>query len=150
MALRNRLLNRWTVGQVRAVRSRQGIAVVELALALPLLLLVFVITVDFARAFYNAQVVTDCARSTAVFASNPDVSDKTSYESAVEFGMKCGEGLEPPPSIAIRQVTDGEIHYVDVTVTQDFQLILPFVFKSQYKLSHTARSRLYPSAVEDL
>ena len=136
--------------RVNAAHSRRGIAVVELALVLPLLLLIFVVTVDFARIFYNAQVVSDCARSTALFASNPDLSDKTTYESAVEFGLKCGESLQPPPTIEIRQITEAEIHYVEVTVTQNFRLIVPFTFSSQYPLSHKARARLYPSAVEDL
>ena len=46
----------------RAARCRRSaVAVVELAVLLPLLMLLFVMTVDFARVFYFSLTLTNCA-----------------------------------------------------------------------------------------
>ena len=50
---------------------RRGAAVVELALLLPFLTFLLLITIDYCRLFYYSQVVTNCARNGAVFASDP-------------------------------------------------------------------------------
>ena len=83
------------VREYRLFESRRGAAVVEFALVLPLLLIIFVAAVDFARVFYNAQVLTDCARTAALFAANPDLADRTSYESVVELAQSCVADLAP-------------------------------------------------------
>src|SRR5204863_18342 len=52
-------------------RSRRGVAVVELAVLLPLLVMIFLITVDFARVFYFSLTLTNCARAGALYACDP-------------------------------------------------------------------------------
>lgn len=47
--------------------SERGSALVELAVSLPLLVLIFVGTVDFGRVFYTAIALTDAARAGAQF-----------------------------------------------------------------------------------
>lgn len=122
----------------------------ELALVLPFLLTIFVVSVDFARVFYTAQVIADCARTTALFAANPDLADKTSYETPLALGLQYAKDLQPQPTISFANGTDGESNkYVEVTVSQDFKLICPFLFQSHYNITRTARARLFPSALEE-
>ena len=132
----------------RLCEARQGAAVVEFALVLPLLLIIFVAAVDFARVFYNAQVLTDCARTAALFAANPDLADRTSFESVVELAEACVADLDPKPTFSLTSGTDSRSHaYVEATVSQSFTLVCPFVFQSQYQITRTARAYLYPSAL---
>jgi Flp pilus assembly protein TadG len=53
-----------------AAASARGAALVELAMSLPLLLLVFVITIDFARVFYVSIELTNAARAGAQYGSS--------------------------------------------------------------------------------
>lgn len=130
---------------------RKAAAAVELAMLLPFLLIIFVAAVDFGRVFYNAQVITDCARTTALFVANPDLSDQTVHESAMDLAMQYVKDLKPQPSVNITTGVDGLSHaYVEVTVSQDFALISPLAFRSHYNLARTARARLYPAAIDEL
>jgi Flp pilus assembly protein TadG len=51
-------------------RSEHGAALVELAVSLPVVLLVFVITIDFARVFYLSIALTNAARAGAQYGSS--------------------------------------------------------------------------------
>jgi Flp pilus assembly protein TadG len=53
----------------RPCRSEAGAALVELALALPVVVVVFVATIDFARVFYTSMALTDAARAGAQYGS---------------------------------------------------------------------------------
>ncbi len=131
-------------------QARRAVAVVELALVLPLLLIILVVAVDFARFFYNAQVITDCARTAALFSANPDLADKVPHETAVDLALKCAQDLRPQPNIEIVRGKDNlSQEYFDATVTQTVTLVFPLAFQSQYVISRTARARLHPSALED-
>src|SRR3954453_1086869 len=55
----------------RLIRSERGAALVELALSTPLLVVMIVGAVDFARAFYTAMELTNAARAGAQYAANP-------------------------------------------------------------------------------
>lgn len=47
--------------------SRRGAAEVELAVILPVLVLLFVVAVDYARVFHYALTVANCARNGALY-----------------------------------------------------------------------------------
>src|SRR5687767_1445455 len=86
--------------------QRRGAAAVEFALVLPLLLVLTVAAVDFARVYHYSQIVTDCARTGAMFASNPDVADPSPYETAEEAALAGAASLKPAPTVEIAQGTD--------------------------------------------
>ena len=131
-----------------AADGRKAVAVVELALVLPLLLILFVIAVDFSRVFYNAQVITDCARTAALFASNPDLSDKIAYEDATELALQCAQDLKPLPTVTISRGQDSlSQEYVEAVVTQQFELSFPVMLQRTFLITRTARARLHPSAL---
>jgi Flp pilus assembly protein TadG len=54
----------------RRWRSEAGGALVELAIALPVVIVVFAATIDFARVFYTAMALTDAARAGAQYGSH--------------------------------------------------------------------------------
>jgi len=130
--------------------NRPGAAAVELAVLIPFLFFLFVGSVDLARFFYNSQVIAECARATAQFGSNPNLSDKTKYESAVEFGKVLLQDLSPPPTISISHGTDGLMNrFIDVEVQQQLQLVCPVFLKSGLTITKKSRAMLSPSAIDE-
>lgn len=59
----------------RSRRRKRGVATVEFALALPLLLLFFAIAADYSRLFWCKQVIISCAYNGAIYASRADLAD---------------------------------------------------------------------------
>jgi Flp pilus assembly protein TadG len=136
---------------VAAQKKRNGAAAVELAVVLPLLLLLFAVGVDFARVYYFAQIVSNGARVGALYASNPDVADRTPYETTQE-AMRASLGdLQPEPNITIGEGLDKLGHrYAEVTVQYKYRPVTRFAgLRSSQPLTSTARARLYPAAVVD-
>jgi len=137
---------------VNATRNqRNGAAVVELAAVLPLLLLLFAAGVDFARVYYFSQVISNGARVGAVYASNPDVADRSPYETAEEATRAALKDLKPQPDVNITQGSDslGNPH-AEVKVQYNFRPLTRFAgLPSVQVLTGTARARLYPAAVID-
>jgi Flp pilus assembly protein TadG len=82
--------------------ERWGAAAVELAVLLPLLTFLFVITVDFARIFYYAQVIENCARNGAIYESNLTTA-QSPYASLQNAALADAAGLSPQPTGMTRQ-----------------------------------------------
>ena len=60
---------------MKRIRSERGVALIETALTLPLLLLVTIGAVEFGRAYQTWQVLTNAAREGARIAVLPGVTD---------------------------------------------------------------------------
>ena len=79
----------------------RGAALVELALVLPLLLLIMVGTIDFGRAFRTAMVVTNAARAGAQYGSQYYSATDTAGMVAASDAVLTANGLSSgPPSDA--------------------------------------------------
>jgi Flp pilus assembly protein TadG len=130
---------------IRRLRASQGAAVVELALALPLLLFLFVVSVDFARVYYSAQIVSDCARTGALYAANPDLGDKSYAETMEQQILANTTDLSPPPTVTVVYGKDTLGNdYVDVTVSYQFKVIMSYVGIPPYiDITRSSRARLY-------
>jgi Flp pilus assembly protein TadG len=142
------------------VLRREGIATVELALLLPFLCFLFVISVDFARVFYFAVTVQNCARNGAYYASNyPNTSyiytDIYGYTSLNDAILRDAGNLSPAPTytVAYSSSPDGPFTltsapsttpYVKVTVNWTFQTITnypevpPIVYLSRSSVMQVA------------
>ena len=72
------------------VRSQRGAALLEMALTLPLLLLVCVCILEFGRAYQTWQVITNAAREGARIAVLPGMDD-TAVRSRVQQYMTIGQ-----------------------------------------------------------
>jgi Flp pilus assembly protein TadG len=124
--------------------SRRGTAVVELAVLLPLLLLLFVITVDAARIFHFSLTLQNCARAGALYASDPHVADESPFASVEEAALADAQSLNVEPTITQTSGTDASGHpYVDVTAACTFQTITGFSgIAQEMNLARSVRMRI--------
>ena len=107
-----------------ANEGRKAVAAVELALLLPLLTLLFVAAVDFARIFYYAQLIESCARNGALYACDPKAPAYNLYSSVQEAALADVSSLNPQPTVSSTTGIDSAGNdYVAVTVTWPFKPI---------------------------
>jgi Flp pilus assembly protein TadG len=130
----------------RARSPRQGAAAVELALLLPFLAFLFLIGVDFARAFRNQLVVTNCARNGAIYASTDPTHavDTTGIQAAA---LVDAPDLNPTPNVSSTTGTDASGNpYVQVTVTWSFLTFGSYSGLSDpITISRTVQMRVAPA-----
>ena len=85
-------------------RGEAGAALVELAIALPLLVVILVGTIDFGRAFRTAMIVTNAARAGAQFGSRSvAASGDTSGMQNVADAVLAANGMTTGPASAASQ-----------------------------------------------
>jgi Flp pilus assembly protein TadG len=130
----------------RTTHDRQGTAAVELAVLLPFLAFLFAIAVDFARVFYFSQIVENCARQGALYASDPKAPASNLYTSVTNAALADASNLSPQPTVASTTGTDGAGNgYVAVTVNWTFHTITSFPgVPSSVNLSSTVQMRSAP------
>jgi Flp pilus assembly protein TadG len=123
-------------------RAREGAATVELALLLPFLCFLMVIAIDYARVFYFAVTVQNCARNGAYYASNyPNnnrlYNDVYGYTNLNDAVLRDASNLSPAPTYTVRYAVSANGPftlteeptaggYVQVTVNWQFQSITRF------------------------
>jgi Flp pilus assembly protein TadG len=95
--------------------EERGAALVEFALALPLLLVVFAGIVDFGFAFQRYEVVTNAAREGARLASLPGYDDQTAVDNRVRAYVM--EGLNISSSNLGANMPSGAVTLTDSTMT---------------------------------
>ncbi len=131
----------------RRIRDpRQGVAATELALLLPLLCFLFVITVDFARVFYFDLTVENCARCGAIFGGRHPLS-------AIDTAGIAAEAQKDAGNLDLTQMTvtssvDNSLAptVVTVTVTYPFSTITNYPFvPSSMTLSRTVTALVAPA-----
>lgn len=110
--------------RLRRLRARRGVAAVELALLLPLLALLFVLAVDFARIFYYSIIVTNCARNGAIYGCQ----DPTRALDTAGIDTAAKKDATNLPSVTVTSAADSNTTptYVDVTVSYPFSTITRF------------------------
>jgi Flp pilus assembly protein TadG len=113
--------------------------VVELAVLLPFLVLIFIITIDFARVYYFSLSLTNCARAGALYASDPTTADESPFASAQAAALADATNLSPQPTITSTSGIDSQGRaYVSVTAKYTFQTITGFPgIPSQVPLQRT-------------
>lgn len=95
---------------IRFCRATDGAQIVELAVSLPLLTLMFVGTYDFGQAFNLKQKLAGASREGARFAANQNMSDLSTTSTACST-LAAG----PPASIcAVRDVIDSYLSAASV------------------------------------
>lgn len=89
--------------------KQNGVALVEFALVLPLLLLLTFITTEFGRALYQYNILTKSVRDAARYLSTQTPGDTTKYSIAknlVVYGNPAGSGTPLAIGLSIAQVPD--------------------------------------------
>ena len=126
---------------VRKRTVRKGAQVVELAILLPFIALMFVIAVDWARVFYYSIAVRNCARNGALYLSQQQSAKTTSspytdsgyvnlYVNAASpvtaAALADAPDLTPTPTVTSASGSDSHGSYVEVTVSYPFQTVTGF------------------------
>jgi hypothetical protein len=124
-------------------KPRQAAAAVELALLLPVLVFLLVISTDFARLFYPFETITNCARNGAMWMCDP-VAQSTSKYATVDAAARADATNLDPSLLTISSTSgvgsDGN-PYVQVTATYQFPLITTYLGFNTQTLSRTVRMR---------
>lgn len=125
-------------------REQRGAAVVELAVLLPLLIFLFVISVDFARVYYFSVTLTNCARAGALYASDPTTASESPFANVTEAALADATNLSPAPTVASTEGTDqyGQ-RYAEVTVRHTFRTLTGFPgVPNEVNLARTVRMNI--------
>jgi Flp pilus assembly protein TadG len=127
-------------------RSRPATAAVELAVLLPFLMFLFLITVDWSRIFYYSVVIENCARQGALYESDPVAIGYSPYADVTSAALADAQDLQPQPTVTTASGVDSANNpYVDVTVTWQFATVTNYPgIGSGVTLSRTVRTRVAP------
>ncbi|HTU21568.1 MAG TPA: TadE/TadG family type IV pilus assembly protein [Gemmataceae bacterium] len=139
--------SRWCLSAAVCQPARRGSAAVELALLLPLLGLLFLITVDFARLYYHYSIVTNCARNGALYGSDPTSSSESPYADVTAAALADAPDLSPQPTVSSANGTDSSGNpYVEVTVVYPFTTISSYPgLSNPINLTRTVQMRVAPA-----
>jgi Flp pilus assembly protein TadG len=112
----------------RKAFSRRGAAAVELAILLPILTLMFVIVVDYARVYFFSQTVENCARAGALYASDDAAAAISPYLTVQAAAQAEAPNLSPHPTVPAPVTGNDEAGnaYVRVTCNWTFHTIISF------------------------
>ena len=153
-------------GHRLAGMKRSGVAAVELAMLLPFLSFVFIVTVDFARIIYYTVVIDNSAHNAAIFGSqvfdNENqqwIAGQTQYWQLANSQMLSSEqaaadvdGANLAPALTTSNVTvtsstDSSGNAINiVTITYTFQTITSFPgIPSTVTITRTYQARVAPA-----
>jgi Flp pilus assembly protein TadG len=131
-------------------QARRATACVELAVLLPVICFLFVVTVDFARVFYYTLTLENCARNGALWASDPLSSTQSSYTSLNQAVLADASNLSPALSTSnISSATSTDANgnsVVTVTVSYNFNTISNFPgVPNPFAFTRSVEMRLMPT-----
>src|SRR5262249_23827637 len=126
---------------------RKGVAAVELALLLPILTFLLLITIDYCRLFYYSQVVTNCARNGGVYAFDPFAVAQSPYTDLTKAAKAdASPDLRPDLHVSSSNGTDSNGTYTRVTVSYTFNTITNYPgIPSSVTITRTVQVRVAPS-----
>jgi Flp pilus assembly protein TadG len=111
--------------QKQPSQSRLGAATVELALVIPVFLLLFAAIVDFSRIFRHDLLLAHAARSGALYGSDPRILDKAPWETVEQAALAGCTSLKPTPSITVTYGPDSTGgQYVEVQASAPFTSVM--------------------------
>jgi Flp pilus assembly protein TadG len=134
---------RWRQAAIRfvtwAARER-GASLVEFALMLPFLSLLFLGVIDFGRAFYIDVEVSNAAYTGALYgtqnhtdttgmqnAATGDAPDVAGISAVASYGCECSDGTKTVASCATQPVcTVNVVNYVKVTTSATYKPMFPW------------------------
>lgn len=125
---------------------RRGAAAVELAVLLPFLMYLAIITADWARLLYFTITLSGCARSGALYEADSVAASQSGYADSTAAALAEAPGLSPTPTVTRAQGTDSAGNKtVAVTVSMPFTTITNFPGVPSYTvLTRTVQMRVSP------
>ena len=124
------------------IQNRKGAAAVELAIVLPFVIFMLLVSTDFARVFYYSMTVTNCARNGAIYACDPVTASQSPFRTVEEAALADASNLSPSATVSSKTVSTYFSSYVEVTVNYTFETITNYPgIPSKIALSRTVRMR---------
>ncbi|MGC9224473.1 MAG: TadE/TadG family type IV pilus assembly protein [Terracidiphilus sp.] len=142
----------------RRLLDERGSSLVELAMVLPVFMLLLLGAVDFGRAYYLSMEIAGAAHAAAVYGSqNP--TDTAGMQSAAlkgapnaanlsvssaTYGCECSDGSNYSASCSAAPACTGttQVYRVNVTVTAPYKVMFPWPgIPSEISLSSSASMR---------
>lgn len=125
--------------------ARKGLATVELAVCLPLLVYLFLVTADYGRVFYSSIIVSNCALNGANYGS-------VAPSNAVDQAGIRNAALADATNLVVANVTvtssvdnSSSPRFVTVTVSYPFRTIVSYRnINSQTMITRTVRMSVIP------
>jgi Flp pilus assembly protein TadG len=115
------------------VTSRRGAALIELALVLPVLLILILGTCDFGRVGYDKIILTQASHLGCALGSQdaPPKVDRTAWEARIKSAVtdevaQLSGYQESALEINVDVLQQGDMELVKVTVRHPFRLIVPW------------------------
>jgi Flp pilus assembly protein TadG len=130
---------------------RAGAAIVELSLLLPMLLFLLLAGMDYSRVFKTSVIVCNCARNGALYASDPNISDRSQFDT-LDAAIRA-DASELDASLlnyTTQEGTDASGYgWTQVTVTYPFQTVINYPgIPSSVVISRMVRFRKVPSGTD--
>ena len=101
---------------------RRGVATAEMALLLPLMVMLLLGVIDFGRIFYEAMAVVSAARASVSYGEN--LSQDTEISVTVERFCECADGsLVSCSSVC---ASGPSLVYVKATAEKTFRTLIPY------------------------
>ncbi len=129
-------------------RTRRGASIVEMAILLPVLALLFVITLDFCRVFYYTIMTENCARNGAHWASDLFAQTESPYANvtaAARADFPAAQQSELQVSDPAPVVTVDGVDYARVTCTYQFNTITSYPgVGGPWTVARVAYARIVP------
>lgn len=128
-----------------AASPRRGVAASELAMVLPLFVLLFVIAVDFGRVFYVEFIVINAARSGALYGSTSPscAQDTTGIRQRVRAEAKNLDS-QLLTITSTTGIDSAGNPCIDVTVNYPFHMVTSYLTTANLNVASRARMRVGP------
>jgi Flp pilus assembly protein TadG len=120
------------------IRNQKGTAIIELAIALPFILILLCGTIEFGALYYNKQIITNASRE-GVRAGITGINDTTIKTIVKDYSDRKLISLKDPISVTdgnIRIISDGNDLKVSVNITYTF--LFSQIIKSGNKITLSA------------
>jgi len=140
MTIQNGAAMKQRVSLRERLTSAEGASFVELALVLPLFLLMLIPVVDLGRGFYAAIEVASAAHAGALYgvenpsdtdgmvqAAKAGASNLSGVTATAKYGCECSDGTSDVASCSSTpSCTYNYVTYVDVTVTSPYKTVFGY------------------------
>jgi Flp pilus assembly protein TadG len=105
-------------------QRRQGAAIVEMAIVLPFIALMFLVACDFCRVFFCTQTLQGCAQAAVENVSGYARVAPTTTQAQAAFQAALAEGASLNPPLTAANVNVTVVNNVaTVTITYDFSTL---------------------------
>ena len=134
---------------MKLIRNQKGAAMVEMAIALPLILILLCGTIEFGVLFYNKQVITNASRE-AVRAGISGINNATIRKVVKDYSGNKLIGLKDPVSLKdddIQITPDGDDLRVSVNVAYNFLFSQIIGLGSSINISASTVMRMEPTKI---